>query len=134
MAERQFLQFLLSLPTTLSSSFLFLRYVDNRLLLGPTATLQSEQLKAICDPHSYDGILLETVSDHQWLGFTIDAKAQTATFNLPEKPWQIRSPASAGSWKPAASGYFSRASLIRLGQFQGNSGNSNSFMYRQDFL
>ena len=48
MAERHFL---LSLPTSLSSSFLFLRYVDNRLLLGPTATLQSEQLKAFCDPH-----------------------------------------------------------------------------------
>ena len=47
MAKRQFL---LSLPTTLSSSFLFLRYVDNRLLLAPTATLQSEQLKAFCDP------------------------------------------------------------------------------------
>ena len=110
LAERQFL---LSLPTTLYSSFLFLRYVDNRLLLGPTATLQSRQLKAFYDPHFYDGILLETVSDHQWLGFTTDAKARTATFNLPEKPWQIRSPASAGSWKLAASGYFSRASLIR---------------------
>ena len=48
-----------------SSSLLFLRYVDNRLLLGPTATLQSEQLKAFCDPHFYDGILLETVSDHR---------------------------------------------------------------------
>ena len=110
MAERQFL---LSLPTTLSSFLLFLRYVHNRFLLGPSATLQSEQLKAFRDPHFYDGILLETVSDHQWLGFTIDAKARTATFNLPEKPWQIRSPASAGSWKIAASGYFSRASLIR---------------------
>ena len=79
MAERQFL---LSLPTTVSWSFLFLRYVDNRLLLGPTATLQSEQLKAFCDPHFYDGILLETVSDHQWLGFTIDAKARTATADI----------------------------------------------------
>ena len=82
-------------------------------MLGPASTLQSEQLKAFCDPHFYDGILLETVSDHQWLGFTIDAKARTATLNLPEKPWQIRSSASAGSWKLAASGYFSRASLIR---------------------
>ena len=110
MAQRKFLD---SLPTTLSSSFLFLRYVDNRPLLGPPATFESEQSKAFCDPHFYDGIWLETVSDHQWLGFTIDAKARTATFNLPEKPWQIRSPASAGSWKLAASG---------------------SFMYRQDFL
>ena len=78
MAERQFL---LSLPTTLSSSFLFLRYADNRLLFGPTSTLQSEQLKAFCGPHFYDGILLETVSDHEWLGFSIDAKARTATFD-----------------------------------------------------
>ena len=49
-------------------------------LLGPTATLQSEQLKAFCDPHFYDGILLETVSDHQWLGFAIDAKARDSNF------------------------------------------------------
>ena len=47
MAEKKFLE---SLPTTLSSSFVFLRYVDNRLLLGPTATLESEQLTAFCDP------------------------------------------------------------------------------------
>ena len=69
--------------------------------------------KVFCDPHFYDGILLETVSDHQWLGFTIDAKARKAVFNLLTKPWQIRFSASAGSWKLCASSYFSRASLIR---------------------
>ena len=93
MAERQF--------SSASASYVVLvfsvSHVGSRLLLGPTATLQSEQLKAFCDPHFYDGILLETVSDHQWLGFTMDAKARTATFNLPEKPWQIRSPASAAT-------------------------------------
>ena len=109
-AERHFLS---SLPTVLSSSLLFLRYVDNRLLLGPKATMHSQQLKRFCDPHFYQGIVLETVSDHQWLGFTINAAAQTATLNLPEQPWQLRSPASAGSWKLAVSGNFSRASLIR---------------------
>ena len=70
-------------------------------------------MQQFCDPHFYQGIVLERVSDHQWLGFTIDAAARTATFNMPEQPWQIRSPASAGSWKLATSGYFSRASLIR---------------------
>ena len=33
--------------------------------------------------------------------------------NMSEQPWQLRSPASAGSWTLATSGYFSRASLIR---------------------
>ena len=110
LAERHFLS---SLPAALSSSLLFLRYVDNRLILGPKTSLQSPQMQRFCDSHFYQGIVLETVSDHQWLGFTIDAAAQTATFNMPEKPWQLRSPASAGSWKLATSGYFSRASLTR---------------------
>ena len=30
------------------------------------------------------------------MNVTIDAKARKAVFNLPTKPWQIRSPASAG--------------------------------------
>ena len=110
LAERQFLS---SLPTAISSSLLFLRYVDNRLILGPKAALQSQQMQHFCDPHFYQGIVLERVSDHQWLGFTIDATARTATFNMPEQPWQLRSPASVGSWKLATSGFFSRASLIR---------------------
>ena len=110
LAEREFLS---SLPAAISSSLLFLRYVENRLILGPKAALQSQLMHQFCDPHFYQGIVLERVSDHQWLGFTIDAAARTATFNTPEQPWQIRSPASAGSWKLATSGYFSRASLIR---------------------
>ena len=97
LAERHFLS---SLPAALSSSLLFLRYVDNRLILGPKTLLQSPH------PHFYQGIALETVSDHQWLGFTIDPAARTATFNTPEKPCQLHSPASAGSWKLATSGYF----------------------------
>ena len=110
LAERAFLS---SLPAAISSSLLFLRYVDNRLILGPKTALQSQALQQFCDPHFYQGIVLERVSDHQWLGFTIDAAARTATFNLPEQPWQIRFPVSAGSWKLATSGYFPRASLIR---------------------
>ena len=36
----------------------------------------------------------------------MDVAARTATFNLPEQPWQLRSLTSAGSWKLAVSGYF----------------------------
>ena len=32
---------------------------------------------------------------------------------MPTKPWQVRSPASAGSWRLAASGFFSRVALVK---------------------
>ena len=106
MAEQTFLK---SLPVAIMSSMLFLRYVDNRLLLAPSAVFQDPLIQAFCAPSFYKGIQLESVTDHQWLGFTIDAPARTAQFNTPAQPWQVRSPASAGSWRLAASGFFSRA-------------------------
>ena len=106
MAEQIFLK---SLPHAVFSSLLFLRYVDNRLILAPSRIFQNPQIRDFCRPDCYKGIQLESVEDHQWLGFTIDASARTATFSLPKKSWQIRSPASAGSWRLAASGFFSRA-------------------------
>ena len=96
------------------SSILFRRYVDNRLILAPSRILQNRQIRDFCRPDFYKGIQLESVEDHQRLGFTIDASARTTTFELPKKPWQIRSPASAGSWRLAASGFFPRAALIRV--------------------
>ena len=81
--------------------------MDNRLILAPSHILQQSQIKKFCLPDFYQGIQLESVEDHQWLGFTIDAPARTATLNLPTKPWQVRSPASAGSWQLAASGFLS---------------------------
>ena len=92
-------------PTRCFSSLLFLRYVDNRLILAPSRILQHPQIRNFCLPDFYEGIQLESVEDHQWLEFTIDAPARTAISNLPTKPWQIRSPASAGSWRLAASGF-----------------------------
>ena len=99
-------------PTRCFSSLLFLRYVDNRLILAPSRILQHPQIQNFCLPDFYEGIQLESVENHQWLGFTIDAPARTAIFTLPTKPWQVRSPASAGSWRLAASGFLSRAALI----------------------
>ena len=90
MAERAERRFLNSLPAALFLSFLFFRYVDNRLLLGPATVLQLPQRRASCDPNFYEGILLEKVSDDQWLGFTIDARARKASLNLATKPWRRR--------------------------------------------
>ena len=103
----------LQLQSRQASSLLFLRYVDNRLILAPSHILQHPQIQKFCLSDFNEGIQLESVEDHQWLGFTIDTPARTAIFNLPTKPWQVRSPASAGSWQLAASGFFSRAALIR---------------------
>ena len=80
--------------------------------MAPSHILQQSQIQQFCLPDFYEGIQLESVEDHQWLRFTVDAPAHTATSNLPTKPWQVRSPASAGSWQLAASGFFSRAALI----------------------
>ena len=102
-----------SLPVAIMSSMLFLRYVDNRRLLAPSAVFQDPLIQAFCAPSFYKGIQLESDTGHQWLGFTIDAPARTAQFNTPAQPWQVRSPGSAGSWRLAASGFFSRAALIR---------------------
>ena len=89
-----------SLPAAVMSSMLFLRYVDNRLLLAPAAIFQDPLIQAFCNPSFYKGIQLESVTDHQWLGFTIDALSRTAYFNMPV-------------WRLASSGFFSRAALIR---------------------
>ena len=83
MAEQTFLK---SLPVAIMSSTLFLRYVDNRLLLAPSAMFQDPLIQAFCDPSFYEGIQLESVTDHQRLGFTIDAPARTAQFNMPVEP------------------------------------------------
>ena len=106
MAEQTFLK---SLPRAMFALFLFLRYVDNSLILAPSHILQQPQTEKFCLPDFYEGIQLESVEDHQWLEFTIDAPARTATFNLPTKPWQVRSPANAGSCQLAVSGFLSRA-------------------------
>ena len=102
LAERAFLS---SLPAAIPSSLLFLRYVDNRLILGPRAALQSQQSSTFVIPTFTKGLFLKECQIINGL-FTIDAAARTATFNMPEQPWQLRSPARAGSWKLATSGYF----------------------------
>ena len=76
MAEQTFLK---SLPAAVMSSMLFLRYVDNRRLLAPAAIFQDPLIQAFCKPSFYKGIQLESVTDHQWLGFTIDAPSRTST-------------------------------------------------------
>ena len=91
MAEQTFLK---SLPHAIFSSFLFLRYVDNRLILAPSHILQQPQIQQFCLPDFYKGIQLESVEDHQ----ALDAPARTATFNLPTKPWQQ----DPGSWQVLA--------------------------------
>ena len=110
MAEQTFLK---SLPHASLSSFLFRRYVDNRLMLAPSSAFQNPLIQDSCNPSFYKGIRPESVADHQRLGFAIDAQARTATFNMPVKLWQVRSPASAGSWRSEASSFFSRTALIR---------------------
>ena len=83
--------------------------------IGTIPYLSEPTNSRLCRPEFYKGIQLESVEDHQWLGFTIDAPARTATFNLPKKPWQIRSPASC------------KRRILEVGRFQAFSPEQRSF-------
>ena len=59
MAEQTFLK---SLPHAVFSSLLFLRYVDNRLILAPSLIFQNPQIRDFCRPDFYKGIQLRRPS------------------------------------------------------------------------
>ena len=93
---------------------LLFRYADNRLILASHEAMSHPVMKEFLQPSFYGGsIELESVQDHKWLGFQICAHDRSAMFVLPDKPWMIKHPQSAGSWRLMLSSYNSRKALIR---------------------
>ena len=90
------------------------RYVDNRLILSDTKPHRLGAIRDFMHLSFYGStVQLETVSDHKFLSFTINASNRTVVFNLPTETWSSRHPHSAGKWSARASGYHSRKALIR---------------------
>ena len=100
--------------TSTESEIFMCRYVDNSLLLSDTKHHRLGALREFTHL-SFCGstIQLETVSDHKFLAFTINAPNRAVVFNLPTDTWSIRHPHSAGTWPARASGYHSRKALIQ---------------------
>ena len=99
--------------STKTSELFVCRYVDNRLVLCGEHFLSHPCLKDFQHLSFYGGtIQLEEVTNHQFLGFRLNAADRTVTYMQPDKAWSIRNPLSAGSWSNRISGYLSRKALI----------------------
>ena len=84
---------------TKASELFICRYVDNRLVLCDENFLAHQCLKDFQHLSFYGGtIQLEEVTNHQFLGFRLNAANRTVTYIQPDKAWSIRNPLSAGSW------------------------------------
>ena len=96
-----------------ASELCICRYVDNRIVLCDETALSHQCLKDFQDLSFYGGtIQFEEVTNHQFLGFRLNAADRTVTYIQPDKAWSIRSPLSAGSWSARISGYLSRKALV----------------------
>ena len=113
--QREWAQFLNSAKyfDTAASELFICRYVDNRLILCDETVLPHQCLTDFQNLSFYGGtIQLEEVTNHQFLGFRLNAANKTVTYIQPEQAWSIRSPLSAGSWSARISGFLSRKALI----------------------
>ena len=93
--------------------YIFLRYVDNRMIIAPQPTFSSLPFQTLALHDFYQlPIQLELVGDTHFLGFTLNLENRSITFNQPTSPWQIRDACSAGSRRLTLSGLLSRGTTI----------------------
>ena len=93
--------------------YIFLRYVDNRMIIAPQPTFSSLPFQTLALHDFYQlPIQLELVGDSHFLGFTLNLDNRSITFNQPTSPWQIRDACSAGSRRLTLSGLLSRGTTI----------------------
>ena len=92
---------------------LFIRYVDNRLVIAPTTSLRHQAFKTLALTDFYQlPIQLEQVGDFHFLGFELNLPLRTVTYIQPTAAWQVRDVQSAGSSRLTLSGLLSRATNI----------------------
>ena len=93
---------------------LFIRYVDNRLVLAPQATFHTLPFTTLALNDFYQlPIQLEQVGDSHFLGFELNLPARSITYIQPAAKWQIRDACPAGSQRLTLSGLLSRAATIQ---------------------
>ena len=98
--------------------YIFLRYVDNRMIIAPQPTFSSLPFQTLALHDFYQlPIQLELVGDSHFLGFTLHLASRSITFNQPSSPWQIRDACSAGSRRLTLSGLLSRGTTIHRYSF-----------------
>ena len=89
------------------------RYVDNRFCLVPLYITDQAPFRTFASADFYiKPVEIEPVGDNKILGFIVDPKSRTITYDMPSEQWQFRSPKSAGSLRLNLSGFRSRRVLI----------------------
>ena len=97
---------------------LFLRYVDNRLVILPTLTKDLPAFQILVDPDFYKApIFLETEPDQEFLGFQVELDPFELCYQPPQDLSQVLSPMSASPPAVLLSGFASRCSIVHRGSF-----------------
>ena len=101
-------------PNLLAQAHLHHRYVDKRIFLLPESRCDLLPIRFFWNLQFYTKpMLLEMVSGHDMLGFTVDPRQRTVTFI---QPWEkaLRSSGSSGTLHAVVSGINARIRLIAL--------------------
>ena len=97
---------------------LFLRYVDNRLVIIPTSTVDLPAYQILTDPDSYKSpIVLESEPDQEFFGFQLELNPFEMIYQSPRDLSQVLSSMSASPPAVLLSGFASRCSIVQKGAF-----------------
>ena len=104
--------------TNLHLHALFLRYVDNRLVILPSSTTGIPAYQILTDADFYKTpIVLEDEPDQEFLGFQLELDPFEMIYQCPRDLSQVLSPWSASPPAVLLSGFASRCSIVQKGAF-----------------
>ena len=104
--------------TNLHLHALFLRYVDNRLVIIPSTTVDLPAYQILTDADFYKSpIVLEDEPDQEFLGFQLELDPFEMIYQSPRDFSQVLSPWSASPPAVLLSGFASRCSIVQKGAF-----------------
>ena len=104
--------------TNLHLHALFLRYVDNRLVIIPSSTTEIPAYQILTDADFYKTpIVLEDEPDQEFLGFQLELDPFEMIYQCPRDLSQVLSPWSASPPVVLLSGFASRCSIVQKGAF-----------------
>ena len=104
--------------TNLHLHALFLRYVDNRLVIIPTSTTDIPAYQILTDADFYKSpIILEDEPDQEFLGFQLELDPFEMIYQSPRDLSQVLSSWSASPPVVLLSGFASRCSIVQKGAF-----------------
>ena len=104
--------------TNLHLHALFLRYVDNRLVIIPSSTTEIPAYQILTDADFYKSPnILEDEPDQEFLGFQLELDPFEMIYQCPRDLSQVLSPWSASPPVVLLSGFASRCSIVQKGAF-----------------